>query len=77
VLIFQGVNYQRTHDLHTLASLLIKNGVTPPCTPEELTRLNPFAVTFRYDDTDIPLIQDAAVEKMVATMRLWAGEVVQ
>jgi HEPN domain-containing protein len=77
VLVFQGVNYQRTHDLHTLASLLIKNGVTPPCTPEELTRLNPFAVTFRYDDTDIPLIQDAAVEKMVATMRLWAGEVVQ
>ena len=77
VLIFHGIDYQRTHDLHTLASLLLKHGVTPPCSPEELTQLNPFAVTFRYDDTDIPLIQDAVVEKMVDTMRRWAGEVVE
>ncbi len=77
VLIFNGIEYQRTHDLHMLATLLLKNGVTPPCSPEELTRLNPFAVTFRYDDTDIPLIRDTIVEKMLSTMRLWAGEVVK
>jgi len=77
VLIFHGIEYQRTHDLHTLASLLLKHGVTPPCSPEELTRLNPFAVTFRYDDTDIPLIRDTVVEKTVDTMRRWAGEVVK
>jgi len=45
VLIFQGVDFQRTHDLHTLATLLSKHGITTPCAPEELTRLNPFAVT--------------------------------
>jgi HEPN domain-containing protein len=77
VLIFHGIDYQRTHDLHTLASLLLKHGVTTPCSPEELTQLSPFAVTFRYGDTDIPLIQDAVVEKMVDTMRRWAGEVVK
>jgi len=76
VLILNGVEFQRTHDLHTLATLLMQNGITPPCSPEELTRLNPFAVTFRYDDTDIPLIRDDVVETMVKTMRHWAGEVV-
>jgi len=44
---------------------------------DELRKLNPFAVTFRYDDTDIPLIQDAVVEKMVDTMRRWAGKLVK
>jgi HEPN domain-containing protein len=77
VLIYHGIDYQRTHDLHTLASLLLKHGIKPPCSPEELTLLNPFAVTFRYDDTDIPLIQDSVVEKMVDAMRRWAGEVVK
>jgi HEPN domain-containing protein len=77
VLIFHGIDYQRTHDLHTLASLLLKHSITPPFSPEELTQLSPFAVTFRYDDTDIPLIQDTVVEKMVDTMRRWAGEVVK
>jgi HEPN domain-containing protein len=77
VLIFHGIELQRTHDLHTLATLLLKHGVTPPCSPEELTRLNPFAVTFRYDDTDIPLVPQTKVEKMVDTMRQWAGEIVK
>jgi len=77
VLIFHGIEYQRTHDLHTLATLLLKHGIAPPCSPEELTWLNPFAVTFRYDDTDIPLIRDTVVEKMVDAMRRWAGEVVK
>jgi HEPN domain-containing protein len=77
VLIVNGIEYQRTHDLHTLSTLLLEHGITPPCLPEELTRLNPFAVTFRYDDTDIPLIRDEVVEKMVEAMRRWAGEVVR
>ena len=76
VLVIHGIDYQRTHDLHTLTTLLLRHGVTPPCSPEELTKLNPFAVTFRYDDTDIPLIPDSEVAQMVDVMRRWAGEVV-
>lgn len=74
---FQGIDYQRTHDFHKLASLLLKHGITTPCSPEELTQLSPFAVTFRYDDTDIPFIQNAVVEKMVDTMRHWAWSVLK
>ncbi|MBU0622606.1 MAG: HEPN domain-containing protein [Gammaproteobacteria bacterium] len=77
VLTQHGIDYRRTHDLHTLADMLLKNNVSLPCTPEELTRLNPFAVTFRYDDTDIPLIAPAEVERMVDSMRRWASEVVK
>lgn len=76
VLIYHGIEFQRTHDLHTLATLLLQSGISSPCTPEELTRLNPFAVTFRYDDTDIPLIRDDIVETMVSGMRHWAGEII-
>ena len=72
VLIINGINYQRTHDLHTLSTLLMERGITPPCSPEELTRLNPFAVTFRYDDTDIPLIRNDVVGNMVEAMSNWA-----
>jgi hypothetical protein len=34
-------------------------------------------VTFRDDDTDIPLIRDDVIERMVTAMRHWAGEVVK
>jgi hypothetical protein len=65
------------HDLARLALLLQENGVTAPCPADELRKLNPFAVTFRYDDTDIPLISTASVEVMVNAIRRWAGEVVK
>lgn len=57
VLVFHGIDYHRTHDLHRLASLLQNNGVSTPYPPEVFTRLNPFAVTFRYDDTDFRSFQ--------------------
>lgn len=48
-----------------LKAWLIKSGIALPYSPEEPTQLNPFAVTFRYDDTDIPLIPAAEVVRMV------------
>jgi HEPN domain-containing protein len=63
VLIYKGLEYRRTHDLHTLSTMLEDHGMKLPCSPEELTRLNPFAVTFRYDDTDIPLVRDEVVRR--------------
>ena len=77
VMVWHDIAYQRTHDLNTLATQLLRHDITPPFSPEELTRLNPFAVTFRYDDTDIPLISVVIVEEMVGVMRRWAGEVVK
>jgi HEPN domain-containing protein len=77
VLFERGFAVAPIHDLVRLALALQEHDVAVPCSADELRKLNPFAVTFRYDDTDIPLIQGAEVEKMVDTMRRWAGEVVK
>ncbi|MBI3903405.1 MAG: HEPN domain-containing protein [Nitrosomonadales bacterium] len=73
----RGIAVTPIHDLARLALSLQEQGVAAPCSADELRRLNPFAVTFRYDDTDIPLISVTEVEQMVNAMRRWAGEVVK
>ncbi len=77
VMFEHGISFPPIHDLARLAMSLHEHGVVVPCTVEELRKLNPFAVTFRYDDADIPLISVAEVEKMVDAMRRWADEVVK
>jgi len=77
VLFERGIAFTPMHDLVRLALTLQEQGVTVPCSADELRKLNPFAVTFRYDDTDIPLISSDKVEKTVEIMRRWAGEVVK
>jgi len=48
--------------------------MTPPVSSDELQKLNPYAVTFRYDDRDIELLSRDDAENMVDTIRRWAGE---
>ena len=48
--------------------------IAPPLGPEELGRLNPYAVIFRYDEMEIETITRDEAETMVKTVRRWAGE---
>jgi hypothetical protein len=75
--VLHGSEQRRTHDLNLLAQLLVDQGIKPPYSPEELTRLNPFAVTFRYDDCDIPLITAADVDDIVTRIHCWASDIVR
>ena len=77
VLFERGIAFPPIHDLVRLALTLQEHDVAVPCSADELRKLNPFAVTFRYDDTDIPLVSGTEIETMVDTMRRWAGEVVK
>jgi hypothetical protein len=77
VLFERGITFPPIHDLVRLALTLQEHDVGVPCSADELRKLNPFAVTFRYDDTDIPLVSGTEIETMVGTMRCWAGEVVK
>jgi hypothetical protein len=77
VMFERGILFPPLHDLARLAMTLLEHGIAVPCSADDLRKLNPFAVTFRYDDTDIPLIPPAEVERMVDAMRRWAGEVVR
>lgn len=77
VMFERGILFPPVHDLVRLAFILREHGIDTPCPLEDLRKLNPFAVTFRYDDTDIPLVTADAVGEMVAQMREWAGKVVE
>lgn len=72
VLFALQIEFKRTHNLLELAALLCQNGGDPPLTDESLLRLNPYAVTYRYDDRDIELVtrEDAAL--WMNDMRAWA-----
>ena len=74
VIIRQGIELRRTHDLETLTSLLLEQNIMPPSNLEELSKLNPYAVTFRYDDTDIELLSRNDAENIMNTIQHWAEE---
>lgn len=77
VMFEHGILFPPIHDLARLALTLQEHGVAVPCSADDLRKLNPFAVTFRYDDTDIPLISGAEVEVIVDTISHWASEAVR
>lgn len=68
--------FDRTHDLIRLARTLDESGICLPVTFDDLAKLNPYAVVFRYDDTDIEIItRDEAVE-LARLVREWASQFV-
>ncbi len=77
VMFERNILFPPIHDLARLALALQEHGVVVPCSADDLRKLNPFAVTFRYDDTDIPIVSGDEVGKMEDAMRRWAGEVVK
>ncbi len=73
VLFSRQIEFRRTHDLTELTHLLRQGGIETPVADDILERLNPFAVTFRYDDMDIELMmtREDAVGPVVK-VRKWA-----
>ena len=73
VLFSRQIEFRRTHDLTELTQLLRQGGIETPVADDILERLNPFAVTFRYDDMDIDLMmtREDAVGPVVE-VRKWA-----
>jgi HEPN domain-containing protein len=53
ILSFYNVEVQKTHDLLDIHDLLVKNLISFPFQLSILKNLNPYAVTFRYDDREI------------------------
>jgi len=74
VLFSRQIEFRRTHDLVELAQLLRQHGAETPVADDLLRRLNPFAVTFRYDDMDIESVTPEDVATWVASVRRWAEE---
>jgi HEPN domain-containing protein len=75
MLFTHSVEFRRTHDLHELASLVTETGAALPCTMDALDRLNPYAVIFRYDDTEIETLTRDQAASLIETIRTWAGNI--
>ena len=73
-LVSNSVVFRRTHDLAELADLLEQQGMTLPAPKDQLTRLNPFAVVFRYDDIEITTIDLRDVEGILQVAQVWQSE---
>ena len=74
VLFSQQIEFERIHDLVKLGNLVSDQGIVLPVKEDQLRRLNPFAVTFRYDDMEITLASKEDTALLVADIRRWAEE---
>jgi HEPN domain-containing protein len=77
VLIYYDKNPTRTHDLNNIAYLLTENEITLPLSIEEISKLNPYAVTFRYDDTDIEILTRDEAQQIVEAVYNWTKEIIE
>ena len=77
VLFFHGIEFPPVHDLAKLAQLLIDHDKTLPYSQDDLRKLNPFAVVFRYDDQEIETFSRDEAQMMVESTRRWAGNIIQ
>lgn len=71
VMIARNLVPSRTHNLLALAAQLNATGVATPHTPDDLAVLNPYAVTLRYDDEEISLIEPDQARQLVDAMLDW------
>lgn len=74
VLVSHGAVFRRTHDLLELAGLLAFHGLALPVGVELLGRLNPYAVTSRYqvDDADSLTVHEGT--EIVAAVESWRSQ---
>lgn len=77
VMCLHHVEYRRTHDLEELAARLATAGVLLPVSEEQLSRLTPYAVEFRYDDGAFHLLSAEEAEHWVAALLRWAREAIE
>jgi HEPN domain-containing protein len=72
VMCLHGVEFRRTHDLEALAGQLSDAGCVPAIAVDDLRRLTPYAVEFRYDDEAIALLDAKSARRIVEEVLFWA-----
>jgi HEPN domain-containing protein len=74
VMFLHGLEFRRTHDLEELSGTLADASVNIPLEEEELRRLTPYAVEFRYDDEPIPLVSPEQAISYTSRALSWADK---
>jgi HEPN domain-containing protein len=73
VLALHGVDFERTHSIGYLISLLDHHEIDVPDHREQLEELTPWAAAGRYEDDFDTALDRAAVRKMVSLVRVWSS----
>lgn len=76
VLISRDSEVGRTHDLNKLFYQIEKLSIAFPISLEELSKLNPYAVTVRYDDLEVDTITVDEAEYILTTVLDWAKAII-
>ena len=74
VMFLHGLEFRRTHDLEELSGSLTDAGINNPLEAEELRRLTPYAVEFRYDDEPMPLVSPEQAIAYTSRVLAWADK---
>jgi len=77
VLVTYGALFRPTHDLEQLTGMLATQDIHTPLPPDNILRLNPFAVAVRYDDMESETVTLEEAGAMVDAVRRWADELVE
>ena len=74
VLVSNGVEFWRVHDLELLLELLDDHRIAPPPDTAAIQELNPFAVVLRYDFLGEQTLDRARTPGVLRAVRSWAEE---
>jgi HEPN domain-containing protein len=72
VLALRGIEYDRTHSIGYLTSVLEHHGVDPPDCREQIEELTPWAVAARYEDSFEEVLDRTAVQELLSNVRDWS-----
>jgi len=75
VLAFRGIDFERTHSIGYLTSLLEHHEIDLPDRREQIEELTPWAVAARYEDRFDEVLDRAAVRELVSILRDWSGRI--
>jgi Uncharacterized conserved protein related to C-terminal domain of eukaryotic chaperone, SACSIN len=76
VLALRGIDYDRTHSIGYLTSVLAHHGVDPPDCRERIEELTPWAVAARYEDSFEEVLDRVAVQELVSSVRDWSRRLI-
>jgi HEPN domain-containing protein len=76
VLALHGVEYERTHSVSYLTTLIERQGIELPASRDRIEELTPWAVAARYDDSFDAALDREGVRGLLANVRAWSGRFV-
>ena len=77
VLALNGVEYERTHSISYLTTLIERHGIELPGSRERIEELTPWAVAARYEDSFQAVLDRRGARELIADVRAWSERLLE